>query len=799
MKKALLIIFFFPLFVFGQLVTTTNQSPGQLVQNVLLGQGVNVSNITYQGSQQAIGYFNGENTTLGFKEGIIITTGTVNKVPNGPHGPNNKDNATINNNAGGYSRLTNLVGAPTFNAAVLEFDFIPYSDTVTFRYIFGSEEYREYVNTTFNDVFAFFISGPGYNGYENIAKLPNNTPVAINNINDGYINNGIYTPQCNNCQYYVHNGSGNEAPYNMNPKYIQYDGYTKPLEAVAKVQCGKKYHLIIAIADVNDALYDSGIFLEANSLSSRVVANVTHSLATNAYGDNSTMSEGCDSATFTVSRPAENANLPLTIPISVSGTATMGLDYSNIPSSITLAPGETTKTFTVATFQDNLTEGTETLEITFTLPDACEDFIEKTIELKIVDTEELLLVIDGQDIFCPGDKAVLTAVTEGGAGPYSFQWSTGETTSSITVTPDEDKIYTVNVTESCQNMEATASYEVKVSPYAPMTLFPSNDIEEECRNKPNTLEVAYVGGAPLYDITWTDDQGKIAGTDSVIVVAPDETTVYTISITDGCGLTYDTTITYTITAPELIVDSIDLIRTCPGMPVEITVYSHGGYGQHYYSWSTGANTQTVTVAPNSTSTYTVTVSDECQTYTTSTTATVKIEIPKADFEVVNYPPVQGLEVVFQNTSKYATSYDWDFGDSLDPSTSTLINPTHIYEEPGGYVIRLVATSELGCSDTTYKAIEVMPEFYIYVPNAFTPNGDRHNQHFEVSTVNIADFNIMIFNRWGEKIFESNDQEFKWDGTYKGMMVPDGVYVWVIDFMSNDGYEDRITGHVAVIR
>ncbi|MBN9294825.1 MAG: choice-of-anchor L domain-containing protein, partial [Flavobacteriia bacterium] len=231
----------------AQLVTTTNQSPSQLVQNVLLGQGVDVMNITFSGASQSIGYFNGTNTTLGFSEGILITTGTVQNVANGPHGPNDRDNATINNNAGGYNRLSQLVGGTqTYNAAVLEFDFIPYSDTVTFRYIFGSEEYREYVNTEFNDVFAFFISGPGYTGYQNIATLPNNTPVTINNINDGYINNGQYVPQCNNCQYYVHNGNGSQSPYNVNPKYIQYDGFTKPLEAVAKVQCGKKYHLLIA-------------------------------------------------------------------------------------------------------------------------------------------------------------------------------------------------------------------------------------------------------------------------------------------------------------------------------------------------------------------------------------------------------------------------------------------------------------------------------------------------------------------------------------------------------------------------
>lgn len=788
-----------PLFVSGQLVTSTSQTPAQLVQNVLLGQGVDVSNISFQGASQAIGSFDGTNTTLGFNKGILITTGTANTVANGPQGPNNKENATINNNAGGYNRLTQLVGAQTFNASVLEFDFIPYSDTVTFRYIFGSEEYREYVNTDFNDVFAFFISGPGYTGFQNLATLPNGTPVAINNINDGYINNGTYVPQCNNCQYFVHNGSGNQSPYNSDPKYIQYDGFTKPLEVVAKVQCGKKYHLIIAIADVNDALYDSGIFLEANSLKSKIVAKVDYALSFDAYGDNKTMSEGCASATFTISRSPESASQALVVPITVSGTATMGVDYNTIPTSVTFNPGETTKTFTIQPTQDNITEGQESIELTFGIPDACGNNVDKKIELFIVDTDELQVTIDGADKSCPNQQVTLTAKAIGGAGPYTYSWSTGETTSSIVVSPNTTQTYTVTVTESCMNKTADTSYTVHVTEYIPMKLFPSNDIQEPCRNKNNTLEVAYTGGSSAYTITWKDNSGNLVGTDSVVTVAPSESEVYTFTVTDGCGFTYDTTITYTITTVPLVVDSIEAVRACPGTPVTFKAVVHGGYGQYYYKWSTGETTSTVTLSATKTTTYIVSVSDECQTYNVKTPAKIIIEIPKADFEVVNYPPTQGQEVIFHNTSKYASQYEWDFGDTLDPTPSTLINPTHVYEEPGGYIIRLIAISELGCSDTIYKAIEVFPEFYIYVPNAFTPNGDKHNQYFEVSTVNITDFKIRIFNRWGENIFETDDKYFRWDGTYKGMMVTDDVYVWVIDYTAITGFQDRITGHITVIR
>ncbi|MCC5924194.1 MAG: choice-of-anchor L domain-containing protein, partial [Crocinitomicaceae bacterium] len=271
MQKLIYLLLVMPSLIFAQLTTSGNMTPGQLVQNVLVGQGVSVSNVTYAGAPGAIGYFNGSNSSIGLDEGIILTTGTINSGPDGPYGPNNKPNAGLDNSAGGYGPLTNIVNKQTYNAAILEFDFVPQSDTVRFEYVFGSEEYPEWVGDQFNDVFAFFISGPGIAGNQNMAIIPGTTqPVTINNVNNGTNNNG----PCMNCQFYVNNGTGNNAPFNTNPFFVQYDGFTTPLQAVSPVQCGETYRLIIAIADVGDAIFDSGIFLSANSLSSEQPVNV---------------------------------------------------------------------------------------------------------------------------------------------------------------------------------------------------------------------------------------------------------------------------------------------------------------------------------------------------------------------------------------------------------------------------------------------------------------------------------------------------------------------------------------------
>src|ERR1700741_5438718 len=169
---------FLVLFVFfgsknyAQLTTSTTMTPAQLVQNVLLGSGVTASNVTYTGYGNAIGSFNITGTNnLGIGSGVVMTTGSVlandphaNAAfgsPDGPSGPNtlSSTGAGFDNLQPGNAYLTTVAGIATFNAAILEFDFVPQSDTVKFNYVFGTDEYMEYVSGGFADVFAFVLSG----------------------------------------------------------------------------------------------------------------------------------------------------------------------------------------------------------------------------------------------------------------------------------------------------------------------------------------------------------------------------------------------------------------------------------------------------------------------------------------------------------------------------------------------------------------------------------------------------------------------------------------------------------------
>lgn len=798
MKKLLSILLCISHFSYGQLVTSS-QTPASVVQNTLLGTGVTVSNINFSGSTGAIGTFTANGTNLGINSGVVITTGTIANNGKGPQGPNDQAGAGDDNGTPGYFLLDQALGTSnTHNASVLEFDFIPYSDTVRFKYVFGSEEYPEYVGTQFNDIFAFYISGPGISGLQNIARLPSGQIVSINTVNNGNPGSGGGggpSPAVNP-QYFVPNGDGNQSPYNSSPQYIQYDGFTKVLEAVSKVQCGKQYHLIIAIADVGDGIFDSGIFLEANSLTSKLPVEITHEISNDPYGDSVTMAEGCTTGKIKIHRSG-NLSAPLTIPISVAGTATQNVDYGAIPTSVTLAAGQAYLEFTFPAFFDGLTEGIETIQLTFDLFNACGELVPQVINLKINDVQPLTVTVNSDTMTCPGEIVNLIANATGGGGNYSYSWSTGETTQQIAVSPTNTQNYTVQVTDACLNQTANAIATVTVPTFTPISITSSPDIVEICPYITHNLTTSASGGAGSYSFNWFDINGGQLGNTTSIDVTPSTSTIYTVEVTDMCGNTATDQINYTITSPPLLVTTSPIQTICPGDSVQIWAAASGGYGQYYYNWiSTGETTSSIWVNPTVSTNYEVLISDECQTFSVTGIASVSVISPVADFTITSQVLFNDIPITFQNLSSGSVSYQWNFGDG---NTSTLVHPNNTYADPGTYYITLIATNILGCTDTVVKPITIQEEYWVYVPNTFTPDGNEFNNYFTAKYINIVSNKVQIFNRWGQLIFETTDLRWYWDGTYKDLPCPDGTYTYKIKYVSNSGIEETIVGHVNLLR
>jgi uncharacterized repeat protein (TIGR01451 family) len=267
---------------------TTEDLSGALtpddLANALVGVGVTVSDVTYTGADLAAGTFAGGTGIVGFEGGIVLSSGDVANVI----GPNVADDISADNGTVGDTDLDSLSGFTTFDASVLEFDFVPDATPIRFQYVFSSDEYNEYVNTEFNDVFAFFVN-------ETNCATIGGDPVSINTINNG---NPFGTDPRSHPELYVNNDlddGGGSVDTEM-------DGLTVVLTCESAVNVGATNHMKLAIADASDGIYDSNVFLQAGSLTT------ADPLTTGKTADaSSTPAGGANGYTITVTNPNNTA------------------------------------------------------------------------------------------------------------------------------------------------------------------------------------------------------------------------------------------------------------------------------------------------------------------------------------------------------------------------------------------------------------------------------------------------------------------------------------------------------------
>ncbi|MBV6440156.1 MAG: hypothetical protein EPGJADBJ_01819 [Saprospiraceae bacterium] len=332
-------------------------TPQNLITNIFLGDGVEVTNITYNGEPAAVGYFTGGTQAVGIERGIVMTSGAVESSGGvfGTVGCNETGSDFASTDNGIFTNdpdLAALTTASIRDLSVYTITFIPTDSMLSFRYCFGSEEYPEFSCSPYNDVFGFFISGPNPAGGNytntNIAIIPNTTlPVTINNLHPA---NAAY-PNCNplNAQYYNNNNLSNAQP--------SYDGFTDVFTAEAKVVPCQSYTIKLAISDASDGVYDSGVFLEAKSFGtgSLQVEVATASL-------DGTVVEGCAQGSLTFKMP--NALLQnLDIDYNIWGTAVNGVDYQLIPTDLSIPAGQTEISLPIIGLEDNSAETPEYIAI----------------------------------------------------------------------------------------------------------------------------------------------------------------------------------------------------------------------------------------------------------------------------------------------------------------------------------------------------------------------------------------------------------------------------------------------------
>lgn len=377
--------------------TTPPFTPENLITNIFLGDGVEVLNVTYEGDPLAVGYFKSGQNAVGIDRGILLTSGrAASSSPNctGPLGANCVGSQFSSNDVNSSATdpdLQSIAAGVLNDVAKFTITFIPTSDTLRFKYVFASEEYPEWACSNFNDVFGFFISGPGIsgpfqNGGQNIALIPGtNIPVTINNIHPM---NGANCPPAF-AQFYNDNNNSNNQPV--------YDGYLNVFIAEAIVIPCETYTIKLAVSDVGDSAYDTGVFLEAKSFGTGSLQVETQTVSLDG-----TITEGCATATMTFSFPSPVED-DFLLDYTIIGTAENGVDYLNIPSGLFIPQGDSSITIDIVAIMDQVDEGLESIGI-----DIQRDICNRdTFWIFIRDNEILPPVLGPDTTICRGDSVAL--------------------------------------------------------------------------------------------------------------------------------------------------------------------------------------------------------------------------------------------------------------------------------------------------------------------------------------------------------------------------------------------------------
>jgi gliding motility-associated-like protein len=406
---------------------------------------------------------------------------------------------------------------------------------------------------------------------------------------------------------------------------------------------------------------------------------------------------------------------------------------------------------------------------------------------------------------CLGQSTTLTAVVTGGTPSYAYTWTPGNfNASSVTVSPTSTTTYTVTVTDINGCTSNAQTVVVTVNP--PLAVL-TNGTTSICIGASTSIgAIASGGNGGPYTYSWSPG----GMTTSNCTVSPTTTTTYTVTVDDGCTNPLATS-TVTITVNPLPVISFTTNPTpasgCAPLCVDFTCTTPNSASCSWnFQVGTSNNCTTnfcFTNAGQYDVTLTVVDNNGCTNSQTTPSLVTVYPNPVADFTMSPQPTtVMNGTIQFTDQSTGANAWAWAFGD-VNNSSSNVQNPQFTYTDTGSFPVTLVVTSQYGCVDSITKYVRIDDDFSLYVPNAFTPNGDGKNDVFIPvgQLIDPNDYHLWIFDRWGNLIFNTDNINKGWDGTANGgtEIVQEDVYVWKIAFKDQTATQHSYVGHVSVIK
>ena len=723
--------FAFSISLCGQVtITQPYATAEEYVQEILLGDGVTATNITFTGSLAQLGLLENGSGVFSVESGLMLNTddATCEGFCADCLGGSVPD-ADLLNVANSVPPLIgqSFTVSSVNDVCILEFDFEAGGDSIAFNYVFGSDEYLTYVNTTYNDIFAFFLSGPGITGpYDspagfpggavNIAGVPEsdpNLPVTISSVNSQ-----------TNSAYYIDNQSNNGVCVN---------GYTQPFVAEYAIQCGETYHIKLAIADGTDTALESIVVLEEGSFSSNafdIVASA--SISGNViFGGDTTVVESCNDAVFQIIRPT--STLQDTLDITITGTAENGVDYEEIDEQVIMEVGQNIYEIPLLVVNDGVTEPPETVTVEYLYINLCGDSVFESSTLVIMDFEPITLSYTSPVGICNGQVALgVEPVT--GFGPFGYQWSTGnnDTLATFTYNTSTPGTASVTVNDVCGN---EVSAEIAFEPPPPLDGFIEQLNVPQCPGDDAGLEFVLETGVGPFSYDWSSGGNSI----SEIVNYTEDTDVF-LTVTDACGTDLNEVFPFIASLYEPPV--IEGETVCLGLDnaVSIEEFPAPGDPGHVpgtYSWFTWQYT-------------------DINPFT---------GIP-GDSSLVEVNAELDSTVVFLgNLGQFSAS----------------VNPG---------IIHITAVDQCGSEVMFALEVEACDTF---IPNVISPNADGRNDYFRIEGIEGFPLSILtVYNRWGSQVFRDSDYRGGWDGRIAGKPLAEGTYFYVLQRSDGQNFHGPLT-------
>lgn len=690
----------------AQLIVTPGGSPTNIV-NSLIGNGMTVSNITMNCPANAYGTFsNGNTTNLGLTNGILLTTGSATMAI----GPNNSaSQGNCNNTSSSDPQLIAIEPLATYDLCVLEFDIVPQCTQLTIRFVFGSEEYPEFVNASFNDAFGFFISGPGPapsctpNFYQNtnVATLPNNTtPVSIDNVNAN-----------TNAMYYVNNTNG---------ATIQYDGFTTVLTRTINLCPCQTYHWKFAIADAGDCIYDSGVFLDFLTCSNALTLTPQSTPVTSCVGCDGTAtvtpSGGTGPFTYTWSPSgwttptvtnlcAGTYTVTVADQLACSPTATVLVTVGSSVSTLTIVPTQTNVACfngCNATASVNITGGTPPYSYswlpsggngpsatglcpgTYTCDISDNGGCTSTVTFTITQPTALTASGTTTAAACGNNNGTATVTPSGGTGPYTCTWQpSGGPGLNVTNLGAGTYTYTVTDANGCT---FTQSLIVPSTGSLSSTISGTDVL---CfGGTTGSVTVTPVGGNPNYTYAWTPNVSTGATASNLAAG------VYSCTITDASGCS--STASYTVSEPaQLTAATAGFNVTCNGAcNGQIVTIPAGGTGTYSFLWNTGCTSAACNNICAGTYSVTITDMNGCTVQDVANVTEPTAVIANANTTPATCGQADGSATANAAGGTGTITYQWISG----PATAVYNNiPAGTYS--------CIATDANGCSDTVTAVVQ----------------------------------------------------------------------------------------------